>query len=147
MFDMDRDDSKTRSMLSGCVRLEGKASRDNNGHITDNTLLHIAIGCIHNGADESLTLDALLEKLSGKVDSKWQEFGLAMGHPKEMLGQLSDYSNEDCLVEILDYWLKHHPDQPTWKEVADALEEMQDYELADSILRVYDKKGDQWISL
>lgn len=68
-----------------------------------------------------------------------------MGHPKEMLGQLSDYSNEDCLVEILDYWLKHHPDQPTWKEVADALEEMQDYELAESILQIYDKRGDSQI--
>ena len=68
-----------------------------------------------------------------------------MGHPKEMLGQLSDYSNEDCLVEILDYWLKHHPDQPTWKEVADALEEMQDYELAESILQIYDKRGDPQI--
>ena len=30
------------------------------------------------------------------------------------------YSEEDCLVEVLDYWLKNHPSKPTWQEITDA---------------------------
>ena len=30
------------------------------------------------------------------------------------------YSEDGCLVEVLDYWLKHHPGKPTWQEVTDA---------------------------
>ena len=26
----------------------------------------------------------------------------------------------NCLVEVLDYWLKHHPEKPTQQEVTDA---------------------------
>ena len=85
-----------------------------------------------------MKLEDMLAKLRGKVDSKWYQFGLAIGLPKEMLSQLVGYSNEDCLVEVLDFWLKHHPDQPTWKELADALEDLQDYELATVILNVYE---------
>ena len=83
----------------------------------------------------------LLIKLRGKVKKNWYQFGLVLGVPKEILNQLVSYSEEDSLIELLDYWLKHHPDQPTWKEIADAMEDLQDYELANSILRVYDLKG------
>ena len=42
------------------------------------------------------------------------------------------------MVEMLDYWLRNHPDQPTWKEIADAIEDIHDYLLAKSIKAVYD---------
>lgn len=54
------------------------------------------------------------------ISSKWYHFGIALGVPKKILDQLTDYSKEDSLVEVLDYWLTHHPQQPTWKEISDA---------------------------
>ena len=53
---------------------------------------------------------------------------------------LKGYPDEECMVEMLDYWLRHHPDhdQPTWKEIADAIEDIQDYNLARSIKEVYE---------
>ena len=83
--------------------------------------------------DKYLDLQSLLAKLHGKVKSQWYQFGLTIGVPNSILDQLCGYSEEDCLIEILDYWLKNHPDQPTWKELADAMADLQDYELANSI--------------
>ena len=54
------------------------------------------------------------------MTSKWHQFGLTLGVPRKILDQLTDYSEEDSLIEVLDYWLKHHPNQPTWQEVVDA---------------------------
>ena len=91
--------------------------------------------------DEYLDLESLLSKLNGKIKSQWYHFGLAIGVPNQTLDQLYNYSEDDCLVEVLDYWLKNHPDQPTWKELADAVADLQDYELANSILKVYSGRG------
>ena len=79
----------------------------------------------------------MLTKLCGKVNDQWHQFGLAIGVPGEFLEKLKGYSEKECLVKLLDYWFRHHPDQPTWKEVADALEDIRDYQLARSIKRVY----------
>jgi hypothetical protein len=76
---------------------------------------------MHIHADCPPNLNSLLQHLlHGQVTSKWYQFGLALGVPKEILNQLTDYSEEDSLVELLDYWLKHHPNQPTWQEVSNA---------------------------
>ena len=91
--------------------------------------------------DEYLDLESLLTKLQGKIKNQWYHFGLAIGVPNNALDQLYSHSEDDCLVEVLDYWLKNHPDQPTWKELADAVADLQDYELANSILKVYSEKG------
>ena len=81
--------------------------------------------------------ESLLTKLRGKIKSQWYHFGV----PNNALDQLHSHSEDDCLVEVLDYWLKNHPDQPTWKELADAVADLQDYELANSILKIYSGKG------
>ena len=65
-------------------------------------------------------LDDLIYTLRGEISSKWYSFGLALGLPNEILNQLKDYSTEECLVEVLDYWLKHHQGNPTWQEIMDA---------------------------
>ena len=65
-------------------------------------------------------LNSLVYTLRGQVSSKWYPFGLAIGVPKQILDQLKHYPDEECLVEVLDYWLRHHPSQPTWKEVMEA---------------------------
>ena len=71
-------------------------------------------------ADHPPDLNSLLHTLKGKISSNWYNFGLALGVPKAILDQLLDYSEEDSLIEVLDYWLSHHPQQPTWQEVANA---------------------------
>ena len=37
------------------------------------------------------------------------------------------YSEEDCLVEVLDYWLKNHPSKPTWQEITDAQKKIETF--------------------
>lgn len=91
--------------------------------------------------DEYLDLESLLTKLRGRIKCQWYHFGLTIGVPDNILDQLRDYSEDDCLVEVLDYWLKNHPDQPTWKELADAVADLQDYELANSLLKIYSGRG------
>ena len=89
-------------------------------------------------ADESLDLDSLLIKLHSRIDTQWYALGIAIGIPTEVLDSLKSYPDQECMVEMLDYWLRHHPDQPTWKEIADAIEDIHDYNLARSIKGVYD---------
>lgn len=40
--------------------------------------------------------------------------------PRRVLNQIENYSEESRLAEVLDYWLKHHPGQPSWREIMDA---------------------------
>jgi hypothetical protein len=70
--------------------------------------------------EEPITLSGLLQKLKGDISSQWYQFGLELRIPKDILDQLNSYSDEDRTVEILDYWLRHHPGNPTWQEVAEA---------------------------
>ena len=49
----------------------------------------------------------------------------------------SGYPADQCLIEMLDYWLRHHQGQPTWKDVAKALNEIKLHQLAENILQVY----------
>ena len=58
--------------------------------------------------------------LGGQLSSKWYSFGLALGVPKQFLNQLKHHSDEECLVEVLDHWLRNHPGEPTWQEAVEA---------------------------
>ena len=69
---------------------------------------------------ENITLSSLLQKLKGDITNQWYQFGLELRVPKDILDQLNSYSDEERTVEILDYWLRHHPGNPTWQEVAEA---------------------------
>ena len=73
-------------------------------------------------------LDSILHRLHGKVkDSQWYCLGLAMGSgvPEKFLEQLKDcYPENQSLIEVLDYWLRNHPGQPTWQEINDAQEKV-----------------------
>ena len=70
--------------------------------------------------DALVTLSNLIQKLKGQITTQWYPFGLELGVSKDILDQLDSYSDEDRTVEILDYWLRHHPGKPTWQEVAEA---------------------------
>ena len=81
-------------------------------------VVKIYLNCMNT--DEPFSLSNLLQQLKGQISSQWYQFGLNLGIPKDILHQLNNYSNEDRTVEILDYWIRHHPGKPTWQEVAEA---------------------------
>lgn len=70
--------------------------------------------------NEPLDLNSLLYILKGQTSTRWYEFGVAIKIPISFLNQLIDQPEENRLIELLDYWLRHHPDQPTWQEIMDA---------------------------
>jgi hypothetical protein len=72
----------------------------------------------HPLTEEQLDLDWLLMKLRGHVDTKqWYQFGMAIGVPRDVLEMLKGYDEEQCMIELADYWLRNHPAKPTWSEI------------------------------
>ena len=59
-----------------------------------------------------------------------------MGVPKEVMDGYLKYPSDQCLIEVLDHWLRHHPGQLTWREVAQALREAKFYHLAEKTLQI-----------
>ena len=85
-----------------------------------------------------MNLDTLLIQISSHINSKWYQFGLAIGIPKEILDNCLSYPSEQCVIEVLDYWLRVQKDgKPTWKTVAEGLRAIGHNSLADGILNVY----------
>ena len=90
----------------------------------------------HN-PDEILNLDSLLIQLRAQVTPKWYEVGIAIGVPEELLHQYSSYSPDERLIEVLNYWLNDHQN-PTWRDVAKVLRDIELNELAEGIASVYE---------
>ena len=88
--------------------------------------------------DDSLNLDSLLIQLRSQVTPKWYQFGEAIGVEKEVLNKCVKYSPEECIVDVLDNWLRNHAGQPTWREVAEALRSIDLNQLAFDIEKVYE---------
>ena len=86
-----------------------------------------------------VNLDNLLIQLREEVTPHWQNFGLTIGVPREVIVKYSEYPPDQCMIEILDYWLRHHDDAAplTWRDVAVALRQIKLYQLAEKILKVY----------
>ena len=81
-----------------------------------------------------------------EVTHKWQEFGLAVGLTDELLEKYSAYPAEECIVEVLDVWLRNYDcsdsdtnmtRKPTWWDVAKALRDIELHQLANDILSKY----------
>ena len=61
-----------------------------------------------------------------------------MGIEREILDYFtSKCSPDECLVEMLDYWLRNHKEQLTWREVARALKAIDLQQLSSDIENVY----------
>ena len=87
--------------------------------------------------DELLNLDTLLIQIRHEVTPKWYQFGLAIGINKETLDEFSNFTPEECIIEISDTWLRTSATAITWRDVADALKETGCHRLAEKILKVY----------
>ena len=92
----------------------------------------------HITIDDLLNLDSLLIQLKPEVTSKWELFARVVGLSQEVIKDLSNCGPDERMVEMLDYWLRNHPSKPTWREVAQILEELHLYQLADDLLKVYE---------
>jgi hypothetical protein len=57
-----------------------------------------------------------------QVGPRWREFGEAVDIDDVVLDSItkSTFAN-NCIVEVLDYWLKYSDHKPKWKDVAEAL--------------------------
>ena len=88
--------------------------------------LAIAISILDNDmhTDKTLNLDNLLIQIRDQVTPKWYQFGLAVGINKETLDEFSNFTPEECIIEILDLWLRTNETTVTWRDVADALKEI-----------------------
>ena len=85
-----------------------------------------------------MNLDNVLIQLRPQVTFKWRQFGEAVGIEKEVLDSCSKTcSPEDCIVEMLDYWLRSSVEKPTWKVIAEALKAINLPQLAHDIELVY----------
>ena len=68
---------------------------------------------------------------------KWRQFGEAVGISEEILKKYSNYPPEECIVEVVDYWLRSYPStgKPTWRDVVDVLMKIELHQLADRLLQ------------
>ena len=76
-------------------------------------------------------LDSLLILLKEELAPKWYDFGLVVGVSQELMDSYSGYPSDQCLTEVLDYWLRHHAETIKWTEVADALKAVELNQLAE----------------
>jgi hypothetical protein len=78
-------------------------------------------------------LDSLLILLKEELAPKWYDFGLVVGVPQELMDSYSGYPSDQCLTEVLDYWLRHHMDagKMKWMDVANALKAVELNQLAE----------------
>ena len=79
----------------------------------------------------------ILIQLRSEVTPYWSQFGIVIGMEKATLEKYSKYPPEQCLIEVLDYWVRIH-NQPTWRGVSDVLKEIKLNKLAEDILKVYE---------
>lgn len=68
------------------------------------------------------------------MNSKWHELGTAVGMPSQTLDDLASYSEDECMVEVADYWLRQLEKQYSWDEVARILKKIGFHQLANELL-------------
>ena len=79
-----------------------------------------------------LDLNNLLDQIGAEVASEWYQLGRAIGIREELLDECSNRSPQEAVVEVLDYWIRNH-NNPSWENVAETLNEIGLYELANSL--------------
>ena len=87
--------------------------------------------------DNILNLDTLLLQIKAVATPKWHQFGKAIGVDDEVLNKCLEYPQEESIIEVCDKWLRNHSGKPTWREVAEALRQIGNQELAFEIDNAY----------
>ena len=78
-------------------------------------------------------------QIKHEVTPVWYQFGEVIGVEKKLLDKfdVEKYPPEQCIIEVIDNWLRNHAGQPTWREVAEALRQIGLLTLASDIEDVY----------
>ena len=96
---------------------------------------------------DDINLDALLIQLKREVTPKWYQFGETAGIKNEVLDNFArNCYPDDCIVEMLDYWLRSYKGKPTWRDVAIILKTINLQQLAFDIEHVYTTGKNQTLS-
>lgn len=113
---------------------ESEASKSYNYYLSHVSVC-INVVVIAELVDEytNINLDNLLIHLREDVTPKWYKLGEIIGIPKETLDKYSEHPPEQCIIEVLDYWLMLYSDKLMWKDVAHALEELNLHQLSKKI--------------
>ena len=88
--------------------------------------------------DGLLNLDSLLIQIKPEVTPNWYKFGEAIGVDDKVLDRCVPYPPEESIVEVCDHWLRNHSGKPTWREVAEALGQINCQQLAFQIENIYE---------
>lgn len=76
--------------------------------------------------------------LREKIGPKWRDFGEAVDVDEVVLDSIAKTClPENCIVEVLDYWLKYSDEKLTWRDVAYVLKEINFHDLAQDIVQIY----------
>jgi hypothetical protein len=85
----------------------------------------------------------LLIQLRQQVTDKWYQFGEKAGIHRDVLNNFAKQcSPNDCIMEMLDYWLRNSKQPPTWRDVARILKEINLAQLGHDIDEVYKTGND-----
>ena len=89
-------------------------------------------------SDQPPTLDNLT-KLLQPVASKWQPLGEHLGVSDTLLDEIftNMNSHHDCMVEMLD-WRLRQVKPLTWKEVVEALHQLGERQLVETVAEIHD---------
>lgn len=99
----------------------------------------IIIICIHADERVNVTLDKLLTLLREQVSPRWRNFGEAVGIDEVVLDSIATTTfSHNCIVEVLDYWLRYYDGKPTWSDVAEVLYDIDLPRLAKNIEQVHE---------
>jgi hypothetical protein len=103
------------------------------------TLTHTHIHTLtHTDSSLDVTLNRLVVLLREKVGPKWRDFGEAVDIDEVVLDSIAKTCfPENCIVEVLDYWLKYTDEKITWRDVAYVLKSINFHELAMDVVQIY----------
>ena len=68
---------------------------------------------------------------------EWYQFGKAIGVSDEVLNKCLQYPPDESVIEVCDNWLRNHSGKPSWREVAEALRQINCQQLAFDIENSY----------
>ena len=64
--------------------------------------------------DDSINLDSVLIQIKSSIGERWYDLGKALKTPENVLDKCKQFSPEQRLVEIVDFWIVNHKEKPTW---------------------------------
>ena len=130
--------TETKTLIAVSSKKNEATSKNSSNSINKNHRWCNNYYGLFTGHVTSCNLDNLLIQLRSEVTPYWFQFGTIIGMDEATLQEYSKYPPGQCLIEVLDYWVRIHDNKPTWRGVSDVLKEIKLNKLAEDILKVYE---------